>query len=169
MAERHSHKGNKRQKEHGLLILIKDAIKNDCKRNDLEKEEFSNEIGLASAASLENKLKKSKEDTDITVSELLHIMEITGDLKPLEYICQMFDQVMISTIPSEVTHESIHEKTDNLQIECSESFSTIKMALKDGKITDEEKDNMISELDDTLKVASELKDDVKKLKIDEEE
>lgn len=169
MTNRHSYKGNKRQKEHGLLVLLKDAIRQDCKRNNIEKGEFAQEIGLASVGSLENKLKKTKDDTDITLSEFIHILEITGDMKPLEYICQMFDQVMISTVPTEVTHESIHEKTDSLQIECSESFSTIKMALKDGVITDEEKSNMLSELEDTLRVASELKDDVKRLKTEEEE
>ena len=164
---RHSKAANKRQKEHGFCVLVNKVINEDVKRQpeDFTKSSFAHEIGIASEGSLSNKLKKGKTDTDITVTELMHIIELTGDLRPLEYLCHMFDQQMVTTLASDVSLESIHDKTDILQIECSEAFSTIKQSLKDDRVTEDEKSAMIAELNDTLQAAMELKGDVKNIQV----
>lgn len=157
----------KRPKEHGLLIAIRKSMNANCQALGIPKEDFAKELGTTHGV-LENKLKMSSLTNDVSLSEFIHIMEITGDLSPLEYLCTMFDQVMTSTEPVESpTHESLHAQTDSLQIECSEAFATIKSSLKDDKFTQEEKQLMLRELEDVFKVGVELKDALEKVKCEE--
>lgn len=148
---RYEYIGNKRKKEHGLLVCIRKDILTYCKRKNIEKEDFAHIIGLASWGSLENKLKRTKDDTDITVTELIHISEITGSHNPLKYLNEMFGFIMTSSESiNKVSVEEVNRLADEAQIECSESFSETKRAGQDGMYTVEEKESMIKESMESL-------------------
>jgi len=148
---------NKRAKDHGLLVSIQKSIKADCKRNGIENETFSNEIGTTSGV-LSNKFKMSNNVNAVSIEEFIHIMEITGDYRPLKYLASMFDFVITSTEPQSPGDVSnLGELADSMQIESNESFSEIKRAIKDGQITEEEKNNMLKEVDDSIEAALQTK------------
>jgi hypothetical protein len=150
---RYDYIGNKRPKEHGFLIALKKDILSVIIKSDMSKEEkleakdtFSHEIGLSSWGSLENKFKRTKEDTDITVTELMHIQEKIKKHTGLKYLNEMSGFVMTATeSDEEVTVDGINKLSDNAMIECNESFAVDKSSGKDGKYTVEEIDSMRKE------------------------
>ena len=171
----YDHIGNKRRKEHGLLVAIKkdviDYLKKGISKEDWAlkreelKEKFAHSIGLASWGSFENKLKRSKDDTDITVTELIHIAEITGSFNPLKYLNEMFGFVMTSTeCGEECSMDQLHMLTDEAQIEGSESFTITKKALRDGKITVDEKEAMLKESMEAVEALTKQIDAIRKIK-----
>lgn len=148
---------NKRSKDHGLLVLINKSISADCKKNNIDKDIFANEIGTT-RGTLENKLKMSNSINAVTIEEFIHIMEITGDYSPLKYLNEMFGFIMTSTEPQTETDVlSLSELADEMVIECGESFSEVKKAAKEGKITEEKKSNMLKEAKDGIEAALKLK------------
>ena len=165
------HIGNKRKKEHGLLVLITKTINNFCKNTNTEKIDFVHKLGISSEGYLTNKLKRSREDTDITVTELIHIMEITNNYQPLKYINEMFGFVMMSSEPDEhISAELLNQITDEAQIESNEFFAVTKRSNSDKKITREEKENMIREGMEALEKIKEQLEIIRKIKpIDEED
>ena len=80
---------NKAPKDKDLLKLIRRAITKDIRANGLTLEEFANEIGL-SAGTLDNKLKPSCETNVLNLDEFIHILDITADYEPLEYIAKRY-------------------------------------------------------------------------------
>ncbi|MGB7402681.1 MAG: phage regulatory CII family protein [Arcobacter sp.] len=160
---------NKRQKEHGLLVTINKSIVADIKRNDIDRGQFANEIGTTGGV-LANKLDRQNITNDFSITELIHIMEITGDYGPLKYLCEMFGFVMTSSESGEsITIDQLNELTDEAQIEQAESFSTNKKAFKDGKITNEEKENMLKEGMEAMEAVKRQLDALKLIKTTEEE
>lgn len=165
MEQNYLHIGNKRKKEHGLLVSINKSITSYCKKNQIEKTDFAIKIGLASEGSLSNKLKRSREDTDITVTELIHICEITSNFQALRYLNEMFGFVMLSSEPEEhVSPEHLNQITDAAQMESNEFFATTKKANFDKKISVEEKENMIKEGMEALEKTKEQIEAIRKIK-----
>lgn len=161
----YNHLGNKRKKEHGLLVAINKSITKYCKKNNIDKADFAIKIGLASENSLQNKLKRSREDTDITISELIHITEITNDFEPMKYLNEMFGFVMTSSEPEEhISVEQLNQITDEAQIESNEFFAVTKKANHDKKISVEEKENMLKEGFEALEKIKEQLEAIKKIK-----
>lgn len=171
MNNSYEYRGNKRPKEHGLLVSIRKDILSFCKKEDMEKDSFAHTIGLASWGSLENKLKRTKDDTDITITELLHIQELTKSHAPLKYMCEMFGFVMTSTeTDEETTVEELNSLSDKAQMESNESWAEIKKASADGKFTVEEKEAMKKEAMEALEAKQkELKAIEKIVPVDIEE
>ena len=83
------YKYNKAPKDKDLLKLIRRAITKDRRANGLSPEDFANEIGL-SAGTLENKLKPSCDVNVLSLDEFIHILDITADYEPLEYIAKRY-------------------------------------------------------------------------------
>lgn len=159
------HIGNRRKKEHGLLVLITKTINNFCKNTNTEKIDFVQKIGISSEGYLLNKLKRSREDTDITVTELIHIMEITDNYQPLKYINEMFGFVMMNSEPDEqISPELLNQITDEAQMESNEFFATTKKANFDKRISAEEKENMIKEGMEALEKTKEQLEAIRKIK-----
>ncbi len=135
-------RSNTRTFDQGLLVTIQKSIVRDIKRNDSDKETFAAEIGLTKGT-LENKWTFSCKTNDFTIHELIQIMELTGDLSPLEYICHMFDMAVISTnTESSTSLEELNKLADESQMQNNESFATIKKASKDGVYTAQEVEEM---------------------------
>lgn len=159
------HIGNKRKKEHGLLVLITKTINSFCKNTNTEKIDFIHKLGISSEGYLLNKLKRTREDTDITVTELIHIMEITSNYQCLKYINEMFGFVMTSIEPDEhISPELLNQITDEAQIESNEFFATTKRANIDQKITLEEKENMMKDGMEALEKIKEQLEAIRKIK-----
>ncbi|WP_026804704.1 phage regulatory CII family protein [Aliarcobacter lanthieri] len=163
MAE-YLHIGNKRKKEHGLLVSVNKSIVKYCKKTNIDKTTFAINIGLASDGSLLNKLKRSREDTDITITELIHIAEITGDYEPLRYLNEMFGFVMINTESENyVDADFLDIIADQAQIEANEFFAVTKKANADKKISVEEKESMLKEGMEAITKLNEQLETIKKI------
>lgn len=160
---RNSNKSNARVFDQGLLVTIQKSIIKDIRRNDSTKEEFASEIGITKGT-LENKWTFSNKINDFTIHELIHIMELTGDTSPLEYIGHMFDMAVISTNTENVTSvEELNRLTDEAQMQSGESFATIKKASKDGVYTAEEIEDMKKESLETIEAEQRKLDAINKL------
>lgn len=166
---RYEYGSNKRAKDHGLLVKINKSIIADCKRNDISKDDFAKEIGTT-PGTLKNKLTMTNTTNDFTLAEYIHILEITGDYSSLKYICEMFGFIMQSTEPQTAAgNETLNELTDEMQIECGESFAVVKQALKDKVVSSDEKSSMIKELNDNIEASMKLRQAIEFIKpIDEE-
>lgn len=166
----YEHLGNKRKKEHGLLIVITKSINKFIKIANISRSTFATKIGISTDGYLSNKLKRTRDDTDITVTELIHIMEITNNYQPLKYINEMFGFVMMSSEPDEhISAELLNQITDEAQIESNEFFATTKKANSDKQITVEEKEKMIKDGMEALEKIKEQLEAIRKIKpVDEE-
>lgn len=161
---RNSNKSNARVFDQGLLVTIQKSIIHDIKRNDSNKEDFASEIGIT-RGTLENKWTFSCKTNDFTIHELIQIMELTGDISPLEYIGHMFDLAVISTkTENKTTFEQLNQLADESQIQNNESFATVKNASKDGVYTVEEVEQMKKEILEAIEAKQRELDAIKKIK-----
>ena len=80
----------------------------------------------------------------------------------------MFDLI---AVPKEIQIQCDAKKVsiyaDNAQIESNEVFSTAKKAIADGKVTIEEKENILKEIEESERATAELKASVKCLEVGE--
>ena len=131
---------NKKQKDKELCKLISASITKDIRETGLDKEEFANSIGL-SLGTLENKLKPSSPN-DFTITELIDIMDTTGDYRVLEYIAGLYGFVLSKATSEEksFTDTITHIVISNFELEESlgDLAHTIKEAIKDEKIDEDE-------------------------------
>ncbi|MGB3750832.1 MAG: phage regulatory CII family protein, partial [Arcobacteraceae bacterium] len=120
---------NKRPKDTNLCKTITKVLTKDRRENGYTKEEQAIELGL-SVGTLANKLKPANTINDISISEFVHILELTGDYEPLKYLNTMFDLVAIE---QEIKVLSDAKKvalfTDNAQMEANDVFSVAKRAI----------------------------------------
>lgn len=156
-------RSNARIFDQGLLVTVQKSIVRDIKRNDSDKETFAAEIGLTKGT-LENKWTFSCKTNDFTIHELIQIIELTGDISPLEYIGHMFDLAVISTnTENKITPEQLSQLADESQIQSNESFATIKKASKDGVYTTEEIEQMKKEALEAIEAKQRELDAIKKI------
>lgn len=131
-------RSNARTFDQGLLVSVQKSIINDTKRNSSSKEDFAAEIGMTEGT-LKNKWTFSCKTNDFTIHELIQIMELTGDLTPLEYICHMFDlAVSYTNIEISTNVEELNHLADEAQMESNEAFAEIKKSSKDSKYSNDE-------------------------------
>ncbi len=161
----YEHIGNKRQKEHGLIVVITRSINSYIKRINISRILFAKMLGISSEGYLLNKLKRTREDADLTTTELIHTMEITKDHSPLKYLAEMFGYVLVKIEAEEnISIEQLNQIIDDAQIESNESFSASKIALRDNKISTEEKENMLKTEYRTIEKHHEKIEAIRKIK-----
>lgn len=158
---------NKRGKEHKLYSLINRTITLDCRRNDISKEDFAHDIGTE-LGYLKQKLKPSVITNDLNLSEFIHIMELTGDLSPLEYVVNMFDRVMVQKQIQKAKATQINFLCDMSMMESNDVFSTTKRALKDEELTLKEQENILKEIVESEVALAKLKSSVQNAQIVDE-
>lgn len=160
-----SYTDNKRPKDTGLCRLITKILTKDRRENGYSKEEQAIELGL-NVGTLENKLKPSYHTGDITLSEFIYVLEITGNYEPLKYLNSIFD---LMAVPKEIQIKCDAQKisfyADNAQIESNDVFSAAKKAIADGKVTIQEKENILREIEESERATAELKASVKCLEV----
>ena len=160
---------NKQPKDPRLCKILRRAITLDRKRNGFEWEDIANELGLSSGT-LENKLKPSYESSDITLSEFMHFMEMSGDYTALEYIANNFDKILISKQEptAEVNIKNINLLVDMANIDNSEVFREVKVDIEDKIIDKEEKKRILEAIDKAQKSNAKLKQRVLNINFDDE-
>jgi len=137
---------NKLPKIAELYRLITRTISLDKKKSGLNFEEFANEIGLCSGT-LRNKLKPSDTIHDLTLMEFINILETTGDYSSLEFVASHFNKMLIDKRVSLRSAKRLHVLADDGMVDESDVFRSIKIALKDNIIDDNEKIEILKELD----------------------
>jgi len=157
---------NKATKDRKLCEIIKRAINLDRKRQALTWDDIANELGV-SGGTLENKLKPSYDNGDVTVTELVHLLELSADYTPLEYIAKKFDLVLVPRKEAHCTTDNIHSLCDKANFENSDVFKSVKQALEDGVITTSERDNILKEIDESERASAELREQIKNLEVQE--
>lgn len=150
-----SHTFNKQPKDPSFLKVMRKTINKDRKLNGFDMEEEANELGL-SCGTLEQKLKPSA-PLDFTVSETMHLFEMSGDFTPLEYIANKYGFNLVEKKLSIATVIELHALADNAMIENDDVFRAVKVSMKDGIIDEEEKQRILQEIDEAQKANAELK------------
>ncbi len=160
---------NKQPKDPRLCKILRRAITLDRKRNGFEWEDIANELGLSSGT-LENKLKPSYESSDITLSEFMHFMEMSGDYTALEYIANNFDKILISKQEpaAEVKTIDINLLVDMANIDNSEVFKEVKVDIEDKIIDKEEKKRILEAITKAQRSNAELRQRVLNINFDDE-
>ncbi len=154
---------NSRAFEHGLLVSIQKSILADIRRNNSTKAEFADEIGICEGT-LINKWTNSCKVNDFTLHEFIHIVELTGDISPLEYICHMFDLAVVCVYTEgNITPDLLNKLSDEAQIECNESFAQTKRASEDGIYTFEEVEAMKKEAIEAIEAKQKELDAIRKI------
>ena len=83
---------NKMPKVAEITKAFRRAITKDIREHGLTWDDFANQIGL-SRGTLENKLKPAS-PYDLTLTEAIHIIDITGDYGPLEEIARRYGFIL---------------------------------------------------------------------------
>jgi len=154
---------NKMQKLKDLCKSIRATITKDIRSNGLSLEDFANEIGL-SAGTLENKLKPAS-PYDFTITEFIHILDITGDYAPLEFLAKRYDFRLCKpdTTKSECDNLilAVTLKTFDLEELQGNLAKTIKEAIQDGEIDESEKEEIKNLAYELRKLAAELEESLR--------
>jgi len=137
---------NKLPKIAELYRLITRTISLDKKKSGLNFEDFANEIGLCSGT-LRNKLKPSDTIHDLTLMEFINILGTTGDYSSLEFIASHFNKMVIDKNVSLCGAKRLNNLADEAIVDESDVFRTIKSALTDSIIDEQEKQQILKELD----------------------
>jgi len=147
---------NKQPKDPRLCKILRKAITLDRKRNGFEWEDIANELGL-NGGTLENKLKPSYDNGDITLSEFTHFMEMSADYTALEYIANKFDLVLLKKTEAKPTTLDLNILVDASSIAQSDVFKEVKTDLADGVIDKTEQEEILKRIDEAQKTLANLK------------
>jgi|GEM_PF-2804231 len=147
---------NKAPKDSGLCKVLKRAMNLDRKRQGYEWSDIAAELGL-NGGTLENKLKPSMATSDLTVTELMHFIELSGDYSALEYIANKYDMVLITKKQATANISDINLLVDKANIENSDVFRVVKKAIEDGVIDELEQESILKEIDEAQTANAELK------------
>ncbi len=150
---------NKAPKDSQFCKILKRSINLDRKRQEFSWDDAANELGL-NGGTLENKLKPSMSTSDITISEFIHFMELSGDYDALEYLAKKFDLVLLPKQEAASKAIEIGTLVDTASIENNDVFRVVKMAMADNVITEEEKASILKEIDEAEKANALLRDKV---------
>jgi len=148
---------NKRPKEPKLCTMIRRSISLNRKELGLSFEDVANELGL-SEGTLSNKLKPAKAENDMTLSEFIHFLELTGDLSSLEYIAGLFDMVLVKKSVEKADVADINLLVDVANIKNSDVFRVVKESMSDGVIDEDEQKSILEALEKVQKANARLKD-----------
>ncbi|WP_345993747.1 phage regulatory CII family protein [Sulfurimonas sp. HSL-1716] len=153
---------NKSPKDPKLCQLIRKAITVNRKAIGLEFDDVAEELGLQ-PGTLENKLKPSYANGDLTLTEFVHFLELTNDMGPLEYIASNFDMLLVRNDDVTPTVKKIGQLADKAMMESSDVFRSAKEALEDGNISEDEKERLLKELRESNTANFELEQQLKHL------
>lgn len=148
---------NKASKDAKLSQLIRKTITVNRKEIGLEFDDVAHELGMQ-PGTLQNKLKPAMQTNDMSITEFVHFLELTGDYAALEYIANKFDCVLVHKLEAHSNNTNINMLVDAANIENAEVFKAVKIAMLDGEITHEERDFILKEIDEAQKANAELKD-----------
>lgn len=153
------YKFNKHPKDPKLCKMIRRTITLNRKELGLEFEDVAHELGLCEGT-LKNKLKPSMDISDLTLTEFIHFLELTGSYEALEYIANEFDLVLIHKKEAHSTTADINLLVDIANMENSDVFRVVKESIEDNNITADEKQKILKEIEEAQKANAELKDRV---------
>lgn len=161
------YKHNKQPKDPKLCKMIRKTITVNRKHLGLEFEEVAHELGL-SEGTLANKLKPSMDMSDLTLTEFVHFLELTGDYTALEHIANDLDLVLIAKKQNKSSSKDINNLVDAANIHNAEVFREIKFDMEDGIIDQDEQLRILAKIDTAQKANAALRDRVVNLEICEE-
>lgn len=158
---------NKEPKDSRLCQIIRKTITVNRKELGLEFNDVAYELGLQ-PGTLQNKLKPSYALGDLTLSEFMHFLSLTGDYAALEYIANKFDLMLIPKKKAKTDSNDINKLVDMASIENSDVFKIVKMAISDDVITPEEKELILKEIEEAERANAQLRDKIEHLMLKEE-
>lgn len=158
---------NKKPKIEKLCQAIRKMITLNRKGLGLSFKDVAHELGM-SEGTLINKIKPSMHTNDLTLSEFIHLLELTGCYEPLEFIASEFDLILIPRVDGKVSIDDIEALTDSISMETSDVFRTIKQALSDDNLEDHEIDASLKELDEADAESAKLRQSLIAMKNREE-
>ena len=114
------------------------CITSDNRRTGYTDDDFAKEMGTR-GSNLQQKLKPSVSENDLTGAEMDYILATTGDISPLEVWANKYRYISIPMDDGEVSNDEIDFLSDEASMSSGEVFKVVKCALKDGVLTEDEK------------------------------
>ncbi|MDD3467767.1 MAG: hypothetical protein PHE67_11525 [Campylobacterales bacterium] len=148
---------NKNPKDPKLCQLIRKTITVNRKAIGLEFEDVAFELGL-NKGTLENKLKPAMATSDMTITEFVHFLELTGDYAALAYMARQFGFILVEETKSHAINSNLSILVDTANMENADVFKAVKMAMSDGAITAEEKEMILKEIEEAQRANAQLKE-----------
>ena len=115
---------------------------------------------------LRKQLDPNQPDRPLSIDRVISITKLTGDYRILEEIAKEFDFVLVPR-KQEASNGNINDLADEANIENNDVFRVIKIALKDGIISKEERKAILKEIDEAQKANAKLKFLIENLKVEE--
>ena len=159
-----NHNINKRPKDMKLCQMIRRTININRKELGFEWDDVAAELGM-SGSTLDNKLKPAKIDNDITLSEFIHILELTGDMSALEHLNSLCEYIAIPKKVSVPDTKDITILVSMAMKENNDVFNEAQKDLADGKIDAKEKASILKELEEAQKANANLRYIIERLKV----
>ena len=157
---------NKMPKVAEITKAFRRAVTKDIREHGLSWDDFAHQIGL-SKGTLENKLKPAS-PYDLTITEAIHIIDITGDYAPLEEIARRYGFILCSPDGEHVADGDpvsiVTIGTLELGVVFGELEKKVKEAIEDGEIDESEADSIGQIVYDIRKLAKRLEDFAKRAK-----
>lgn len=152
---------NKQPKDPRFLAAFRKSFNRDRLNNGFSIEESAHDLGM-SRDTLDKKLKPSNDMNDITVTDWNHHLELSGEFSSLEYFALKhgyeLNKLNLSTTCKSIPE--INTQADRAMIEFNEAWKEIKQSIEDGTLSEKEKIKTSSEIDESIKLLQQLRQDL---------
>lgn len=141
------------------------VIKRYMDRKNKKIEYVAQELGTT-AGYFRKQLDPNQSDRMLSIDRIIAITKLTMDKGILDLIAKQFDMMLISKNKGEGEHcgiNDISKLVDISNMEDADVFRAVKVALADGKIDKEERDNILKEIDEADKAHAELREVIKNM------
>lgn len=103
----------------------------------------------------------------LSMDSVIAITHLTGDMRILEAMAKPFDRILICKKKAQTNTSDVNLLVDKANMENADVFRVVKQAIADNKITPEEREEILKEIDEAQKANAELKDTVLHIAIEE--
>jgi hypothetical protein len=125
-------------------------------------EYVAQELGTT-AGYFRKQLDPNQSDRPLSIDRIIAITKLTMDKRILEVIARQFELILVNKNKGGVSCGDVNVLVDLANIENSDVFKTVKIALADGEISKDEKVDILNELDEADKANAELREKVKNM------
>lgn len=152
---------NKYPKDPRFLAVFRKSFNNYRLKQSQSIEQTAHELGM-SKTTYDAKLRPSNDENHITISDMDHLIDISKDTRPLEYLCSKhgFELKKIDIQNVCKNTNEISNQADKAMIEFNEAWKTTKEAIEDEELTTKEIIQVSNEIDEAIKELHQLKQDL---------
>jgi len=133
--------------------VVRDFMEKEHKKIDYVAQKLGTTRGYLYAS-----LDPKQTHKPLSIDRIMDITRLTGDNRIIEVIANEFDLVAVCKYKGEAKIKDISLLVDMANMENSDVFRVVKLAIADNVITKEERESILKEIDEAQRANAELKD-----------